>query len=87
MDLTINTNQSDSNIIYWLWLSLACGAGSSVPELLFKKFGPSPKRIYDAVPKEFDELTRKKELKPNIYNALLNKNVLRFRLRYWNGAA
>ena len=86
MDLTINTNQSDSNIIYWLWLSLACGAGSSVPELLFKKFGPSPKRIYDAVPEEFDELTRKKELKPNIYNALLNKSLeVPFKILEWCG--
>ena len=85
MDLMNNEAQPDSNIIYWLWLSLACGAGSSVPELLFKKFGPNPQRIYDAVPEELDELTREKGMRPNIYSALVK--VLKYLLKYLIGAA
>ena len=84
MDLMNNEAQPDSNIIYWLWLSLACGAGSSVPELLFKKFGPNPQRIYDAVPEELDELTREKGMRPNIYSALVNKSLeIPFKILNW----
>ncbi|MBE6713469.1 MAG: DNA-protecting protein DprA [Ruminococcaceae bacterium] len=42
-------------LLYWLWLSLACRPGSALPSTLLKFFG-SPKKIYDADEDDFAEL-------------------------------
>lgn len=45
--------QYDADIVYWMWLSIVCGAGSSTPEKLFKVFGADARRIYNAAPEEY----------------------------------
>lgn len=45
----------NKNLIYWLWLSLACRPGSALPSTLLKFFG-SPKKVYEAGEEEFSEL-------------------------------
>ncbi len=45
----------DKNLIYWLWLSLACRPGSALPSTLLKFFG-SPKKVYEATEEDFAEL-------------------------------
>jgi len=42
-------------LVYWLWLSLACRPGSALPSTLLKFFG-SPKKIYEADEEAFEEL-------------------------------
>ncbi len=42
-------------LIYWLWLSLACRPGSALPSTLLKFFG-SPKKIYTATEEDFAQL-------------------------------
>ena len=43
----------DSDIVYWMWLSVVCGAGSSAPDKLFKVFGADARQIYNASPEEY----------------------------------
>lgn len=59
-----------SNLHRWVWLSLACGAGSTVPELLISVFGDIDS-IYEAGEEEYAEL----ELKLPCLTALCNKSL------------
>lgn len=45
----------DKELIYWLWLSLACRPGSALPSTLLKFFG-SPKKVYEANEEDFAQL-------------------------------
>ena len=45
----------EKELLYWLWLSLACRPGSALPSTLLKFFG-SPERIYWATPEELEEV-------------------------------
>ena len=45
----------NKELIYWLWLSLACRPGSALPSTLLKYFG-SPKKIYGATEEDFAQL-------------------------------
>ena len=45
--------QYDADIVYWMWLSIVCGAGSTAPEKLFKVFGVDARQIYNAAPEEY----------------------------------
>lgn len=45
----------DKELLYWLWLSLACRPGSALPSTLLKFFG-SPKKIYEATEEDFGQL-------------------------------
>ncbi|MBQ3074697.1 MAG: DNA-processing protein DprA [Clostridia bacterium] len=45
----------DKELLYWLWLSLACRPGSALPSTLLKFFG-SPKKIYEANEEDFSQL-------------------------------
>ncbi len=45
----------NDNILYWLWLSLACRPGSVLPSTLLKYFG-SPEKIYHASEEELKEV-------------------------------
>lgn len=55
-----------------IWLSLACGAGSSVPDLLFAKYGYSTEAIWRA---ERSELASIPDLSEKYLAALTNKSV------------
>ena len=57
-----------SNLYRWVWLSLACGAGSTVPELLISVFGDID-TIYEAGEEEYADL----ELKLPCLSALCDK--------------
>ena len=59
-----------STLHRWVWLSLACGAGSTVPELLISVFGDIDS-IYEAEEEEYAEL----ELKLPCMTALCNKSL------------
>lgn len=43
----------DKDLLYWLWLSLACRPGSALPSTLLKFFG-SPQKIYEATEEDFE---------------------------------
>ena len=45
----------NENLIYWLWLSLACRPGSALPSTLLKFFG-SPKKVYEASEEDLSQL-------------------------------
>ena len=45
----------EKDLLYWLWLSLACRPGSALPSTLLKFFG-SPQRIYHATAEELEEV-------------------------------
>ena len=45
----------DKELLYWLWLSLACRPGSALPSTLLKFFG-SPQKIYEAAEEDFEEV-------------------------------
>lgn len=45
----------EKELIYWLWLSLACRPGSALPSTLLKFFG-SPKKVYEAEEEDFAQL-------------------------------
>ncbi|MBQ3099903.1 MAG: DNA-processing protein DprA [Clostridia bacterium] len=59
-----------STLHRWVWLSLACGAGSTVPELLISVFGDIDS-IYEAGEEEYAEL----ELKLPCMTELCNKSL------------
>jgi len=59
-----------SNLYRWVWLSLACGAGSTVPELLISVFGDID-TIYEAGEEEYADL----ELKLPCLSALCDKSL------------
>lgn len=63
---------NNSDVVYWVWLSLACGAGSSAPDALFSRFGRSSKAIYDATPEEYSDIQK---LNKKTLTALQNKNL------------
>lgn len=60
------------NDLYWLWLSLICSAGSNSGDVLIESFGFDAEAIYHADKNDYSELP----LKPNIINALTNKELL-----------
>lgn len=45
----------DKELLYWLWLSLACRPGSALPSTLLKFFG-SPKKVYEANEEDFSQI-------------------------------
>lgn len=45
----------DKELLYWLWLSLACRPGSALPTTLLKYFG-SPRAIFEAKEEDFKAL-------------------------------
>ncbi|MBR5295952.1 MAG: DNA-processing protein DprA, partial [Clostridia bacterium] len=45
----------DKDLIYWLWLSLACSPGSALSTTLLKFFG-SPQKIYEATKEDFEQI-------------------------------
>jgi len=45
----------DKNLLYWLWLSLACRPGSALPSTLLKYFG-SVEKIYEAKEEDFEAI-------------------------------
>ena len=52
---TFETNvgaEESADLVYWIWLSLAIGAGSSAAGKLFSRFGQNVRAIYDADPAE-----------------------------------
>lgn len=52
--LDTNTGADESaDLVYWIWLSLAIGAGSSAAGKLFDRLGKNVKTIYDADPSEY----------------------------------
>lgn len=59
-----------STLHRWVWLSLACGAGSTVPELLISVFGDIDS-IYEAQEEEYADL----ELKLPCMTALCDKSL------------
>lgn len=59
-----------NNISKWIWLSLACGAGSSIPELLIAAFGDI-ESIYRADEEEYAEL----DMKLPCLDALCDKSL------------
>ncbi|MBO5274140.1 MAG: DNA-processing protein DprA [Clostridia bacterium] len=59
-------------LICAIWLSLACGAGSSAPDLLFAKYGYSAEAIWRA---EKEELASIPDLGEKYLAALTNKSV------------
>lgn len=59
-----------SNLHRWVWLAQACGAGSTVPELLISVFGDIDS-IYEATEEEYAEL----ELKLPCLSALCDKSL------------
>ncbi len=59
-----------SNLHRWVWLSLACGAGSTVPELLISVFGDIDS-IYEATEDDYAEL----KLKLPCLTALCDKSL------------
>ena len=53
---TFETNvgaEESADLVYWIWLSLAIGAGSSAAGKLFSRFGQNVRAIYDADPAEY----------------------------------
>ena len=52
---------SENRNILWIWLQLACGAGSSAPEQLLDAFDSSIVKIYEAEEDEYLELPFVKE--------------------------
>ena len=63
-------------IRYWLWLSLAIPAGSSLVDIILPRFGNDPCRIYNAEYKELKEIPELDRY-PAIRNALLDKSMER----------
>lgn len=58
---TFETNvgaEESADLVYWIWLSLAIGAGSSVAGKLFSRFGQNVRAIYDADPSEYGGLPK-----------------------------
>ncbi len=45
----------NKNLVYWIWLSLACRPGSVLPSALLKFFG-SPRKIYEATEEDFNQI-------------------------------
>lgn len=44
--------KKEDDLLYWLWLSLACRPGSALPSTLLKYFG-SPEKIYEASKEDY----------------------------------
>ncbi|MCL2099050.1 MAG: DNA-processing protein DprA [Oscillospiraceae bacterium] len=59
--------------LYCIWLSLACGAGSPVPQKLLSAFGDAAK-IYEAGEEEFNA-SENLDIDENIMSGLLDKNL------------
>lgn len=61
----------DRQLLYYIWLSLRCGAGSENGTYLMSKIG-SPEEIFASDEKQLDEV---KGLSPDLKKALLDKNT------------
>lgn len=58
---TFETNvgaEESADLVYWIWLSLAIGAGSSAAGKLFSRLGHNVRTIYDADPSEYSGLPK-----------------------------
>lgn len=62
----------NSDIVYWIWLSLACSAGSFAPDALFDRFGPSAEKIFDASAEDYESVHG---LSKNTIKYLCDKNL------------
>ena len=47
-----------NHLVYWIWLSLRCGAGSELGSYLLKHF-ETPKDIYEATKEELLAMNKK----------------------------
>ena len=59
------------HLVYWIWLSLRCGAGSELGSYLLKHFA-SPKEIYEADP---SALSAVDGIDNNIMAVLLDRDL------------
>ena len=60
-----------NHLIYWIWLSLRCGAGSELGSYLLAQFG-TPKAIFEA---SADALLSVEGIDQNIATALLDRDL------------
>ena len=60
-----------NHLVYWVWLSLRCGAGSELGSYLLKYFS-SPKEIYEA---KKEELLAIKGINESIAEALMDRSL------------
>ncbi|MCL2517400.1 MAG: DNA-protecting protein DprA, partial [Oscillospiraceae bacterium] len=61
----------NKNDIYWMWISLACAAGSNSGDVLIDNFGYDSEAIFNADKHDFSDL----DLKPETVRALLDKDL------------
>ena len=67
------TNNYQSILRYWVWLSLALSAGSSSGEKLLSHFGTDPIAIYQATEEEYEALELSGAAKKNLSNKDLSQ--------------
>ncbi len=60
--------------LLWIWLSLACGAGSPAADLLLSAYGTDVRAIYESDAQVLSEL---EGLSPSVQAALLDKSLAR----------
>ena len=61
-----------NHLVYWVWLSLHCGAGSELGSYLLKNF-PTPKAVYEA---SEEELLAVDGITKEIVSALMDRDLL-----------
>ncbi len=57
--------------LYWIWLSVAAGPGTSLPQRLINRFGADPEIIYNATKEDYSGL----KASPGQLNALCDKSL------------
>ena len=61
-----------NHLVYWVWLSLRCGAGSELGSYLLKHF-ETPKDVYEATK---EELLAIKGINESIAEALMDRSLV-----------